>query len=204
MSSHRNSQSFDFNDDEDLSHSQNFKSTERKRINRFENSPHYLSPPPTSKEYSDTIEQSTSATNTHEENKSSEALEPISIDTKINYTDKQNLLLPKTNETKNDDSNLNESGINDEDNDSMICTDFNYKFSEKLVEIERPFDHNSRGFGFLINSGLQNKASASLKKLQDEKIDNVLSQNYAQIVMVENGMRQTINEFTYFFKESSK
>ena len=106
--------------------------------------------------------------------------------------------MPKTFETTatssagektNDDSNLNESAINDEDNDSMICTDFNYKFTEKLVEIERPFDHNSRGFGFLLNSGLQNKASASLKKLQDENIDNVLSQNFAQIVMVENGKK---------------
>jgi len=192
----RTSQSFDFNDDEDTSHQA--RNTERKRINRFENSPHYLSPPPTSKEYSDTIEPSNTPANTQDEYNApvEETLEPILVNTKINSTEKQNSPLLKTttttattavSEKTNDDSNLNDSAINDEDNDSMICTDFNYKFTEKFVQIERPFDHNSRGFGFLLNSGLQNKTGASLKKLQDENIDKVLSQNYAQIVMVENG-----------------
>lgn len=79
--------------------------------------------------------------------------------------------------------------LSNEDNEeeSMICTDFKYMFNEKFVEIDRPFDHPKRGFGFLLNSGLANKTHNCLKKLKDQSIDEILEQNYAQIMIVENG-----------------
>ena len=83
---------------------------------------------------------------------------------------------------------MNES-LNNEDNEeeSMICTDFKYMFNEKFVVIDRPFDHPKRGFGFLLNSGLANRTHNCLKKLQDQNINQILEQNYAQIMVVENG-----------------
>ena len=79
---------------------------------------------------------------------------------------------------------MNESLNNDEE-ESVICTDFKYTFNEKYVEIDRPFDHPKRGFGFLLNSGLANKTHNSLKKLQDPYINQILEQNYAQVMVVE-------------------
>lgn len=171
----RSSQFIEFDEDE-------HQRTERKRINRFENSSHYLSPPRTiiSPDPTDQSKPQPETSTPGLQSSTSSRANTIEI-SGINPPSQ-----PVPTQTTEDDSNLNESLTNEEE-DSLICTDFKYTFIEKFVEIERPYDHKSRGFGFLLNCGLQNSNSESLKKLQDDNINKILSKNYAQIVMVENG-----------------
>ena len=73
----------------------------------------------------------------------------------------------------------------DEDDSSILSGNFNVTYTEKFVDIERPYDYNLRGFGFLLQGnggdGGKEKKNASFSN------DPILSQNYAEIVAVEKG-----------------
>lgn len=200
----RNSLSGDFIFNED----ENTARTERKRINRFENSQYYISPPRIDNELTDEsnekhttqqIEELVNSPNkspvSENNNKTSTTAAPKAAtielsgispkEEKPNASTKtsENPAAPSAN---NDDSNLNDSTTNDDD-DSHISPEFKYAYIEKFIDIERPYDYNSRGFGFLLNSGLLNKSSGALRKLKDSAIDEIVTQNYPQVIVVEHG-----------------
>lgn len=76
----------------------------------------------------------------------------------------------ETKEGDEEPEDLEESEENEQD----------YELVEKQFEIVRPKDYTSRGFGFLLNTGLVNNRNKS---------DNASHQidSYAQVVVVEHG-----------------
>ena len=96
----------------------------------------------------------------------------------------------------NTDNDLNEanklnSSMNNEDNelDGNETINHYYYYIEKLVDLRRPDNYSSRGFGFLLNSGQSNKQSNQIfvRNLDDMTETSIVNQNYAQIVVVEPG-----------------
>jgi len=58
---------------------------------------------------------------------------------------------------------------------------FNYIYVEKLVDLKRTDDYNLRGFGFLLKNG----SNCNSLNNNDEKINFIISQNYAEIVGID-------------------
>jgi len=98
-------------------------------------------------------------------------------------------------------SNLNDSIQPSDDisiNDTSVCITnikFNYIYVEKLVDLKRTDDYNLRGFGFLLKNGTSSTNCNVVSN--DEKINFILSQNYAEIVGIDPRKLIKIN---FFFK----
>lgn len=100
-----------------------------------------------------------------------------------------------TTSSTNSNSNQANTSINEENNelDESICT-VQYVYLEKQVDITRPDNYTSRGFGFLLNSGLatSNNVKSPISVLVRNKDTNetetiLVNENYALIVVVEPG-----------------
>ena len=74
-----------------------------------------------------------------------------------------------------DPEDLNNSVFTNDDDDSLF--QFNVVYSEKIVDIVRPFDYSLRGFGFLMNARNDVKRTDIIDPIQ----------NYPEIVAVERG-----------------
>ena len=103
----------------------------------------------------------------------------------------ETLVNTKTN-SDNDRSEANKlnSSMNNEDNELDGNETINhYYYIEKLLDLRRPDNYSSRGFGFLLNSGQSNKQSNQIfvRNLDDMTETSIINQNYAQIVVVEPG-----------------
>ena len=180
MPANRNSQSGDFDVDNESAPShqeQQLSRNERRRINRFENSQYYLSPPG---------EKSNESVATAPVRNSIETSAPLPLHTRASTIELSGIsealsaVKSAPQDTSANDSNMNDSlNMNEEEESSELV---GYTYTPKCVSIERPFDYTSRGFGFLLNSGL-----AATSKSQDPSLNSILSQNYAQIVVVEHG-----------------
>lgn len=89
----------------------------------------------------------------------------------------------KSTEIKNEepDQSINESQSDELDESQNQ----EYVYIETTVDIERPHDYQSRGFGFLLNSGLNNKQSSEPIQLLINNEIVLIDKCYAQIVVVE-------------------
>jgi hypothetical protein len=212
----RNSQSFD--DLDNNSCENNNQRNERRRINKFENSQYYLSPPsPVDKSSAisselDRNKDNNNSTNNspseeitnkclkqeHSENESSPNRVTKSNNNRSTTIELTGVTSNKQEKIHENNKILNESNDdslnkNDDEDSLSHCMDYsNYTFVEKFVSIERPFDYSSRGFGFLLNSGVASKVSSGNAKGNlflnaTSLVQNVINQNFAQIVVVEHG-----------------
>lgn len=73
-----------------------------------------------------------------------------------------------------------------------------YVYLENLVEILRPDNYSSRGFGFLLNSGLSNNNTIAQSQqliVYNKNNEQFIKTNesYAQIVVVEPGNYTLLN-----------
>jgi hypothetical protein len=170
------------------------KQQERKRINRFENSQYYLSPPSPQSSH-DTQRLKRDIENICEEVNQKLHINPatmIELDTGMDCTVAKVECFSAQPVAKQDsmhcesDASLNISNtLTNLDDEESVCL-YNHRFVEKHVSIERPFDYSLRGFGFLLSS-LEANSKNYYKNLQDSSSLAVVGQNYAQIVVVEHG-----------------
>ena len=182
MPTNRNSHSGDFDVDNESAptqqeQQQQLSRNERRRINRFENSQYYLSPPG---------EKSNESVVTAPVRNSIEAPPPLPLHARASTIELSGIseALPPVKsapqETCANDSNMNDSlNMNEQEESSELL---GYTYTPKCVSIERPYDYTTRGFGFLLNSGL-----AATSKSHDPSLNSILGQKYAQIVVVEHG-----------------
>lgn len=83
-----------------------------------------------------------------------------------------------TNEEPDQSMNESQSELDDSQNQQ-------YVYTETRVEIDRPLDYPFRGFGFLLNSGLNNKESSEPIQVLVSSEIVLVNKCYAQIVVVE-------------------
>jgi hypothetical protein len=187
------------------------KSTDRKRINKFEHSQYFLMP------------LSADGTAIDVASSSDHALqqEKIEIETTVttkNVT-KQHQTLPvessklaatnstntieisgvthQDNSTKKSETEQNvnnDTGCDksvSEDNELEESTMQSVYYVEKFIEITRPINYAQRGFGFLLNTGVSSKGNVNsvnniILKTGDTET-TVVNDSYAQVVVVEPG-----------------
>ena len=106
------------------------------------------------------------------------------------------------NNNNNNNDEKSKSELDDLNDDSSLNLQNQYVYIEKSIDIVRPYDYSSRGFGFLLNSGLSNlnntnknsnlNQPSELKVLKNgNDLNNmeydVISHNCALVVVVEPG-----------------
>lgn len=188
-----------------------------RRINKFENSQYYRMPLDDNNEPITTSQKNSQTMPSVDTNTATPAstgskdfqhtLELTGITTTSSTTDSADL-------TSNDKSNQVESSQaetwktdekqNCEEQDetsssSMAAANANaapaviYIYSERSIEINRPFNHSQRGFGFLLNTGLPQSQSKSTTSYAQNHIiikqgdieTTVVNEHLAQVVVVE-------------------
>ena len=99
----------------------------------------------------------------------------------------------KANDLNQSLSQLHNTSVDDTgaDDSLQLSSEAQYEYATRFVEINRPYDYSSRGFGFLLNSGLASNMVLSTCAINhgasSPTTEEILSRNYAQIVVVEHG-----------------
>lgn len=172
----RTSNNGDFNDDEQQ---QQQPKTDRKRINKFENSHYYLQP------YDDENNPIEIKTENQENNNIIATTQSATIEiTGVRNYDHQTSSGDKQIEIKNQlNESIKQQQLQQKQNDEVTKDEIsilnltNYTFVERVVNLVRTDDYNLRGFGFLLKN-----ASKKLVNNTNSQISFTMSQNYAEIV----------------------